>query len=195
MPPRPESLPTSDYAHAMPRTARLIAGTVAVAALLTACGEEPEEIIDVGTRITTAADALECPTGSEVEEKTVSPGTGSGSEDALGAVQAWAKRARRSADIPLDGYHVRVEEVGTVLFTHDANGQADIAVIAARDRRPGRRPRLAGAVLGSVPPGGPQLLLVTRLRRVRVRRIGGEDPLVDVVDEPALGVCCSPSRR
>ena len=79
---------------------------MAVAALLTACSEEPEEVVDVGTRITTAADALECPTGSEVEEKTVSAGTRPGSEDALGAVQAWAKRARRSADIPLDGYHV-----------------------------------------------------------------------------------------
>jgi hypothetical protein len=116
----------------MPRTPRLIAGTVAAAALLTACGEEPEEIIDVGSGITTAADALECPTGSEVEEQTVAPRSGSGSEDALGAVQAWAKRARRSADIPLDGYHVSVEEVGTVLYTHEANGQTDIAVIAAR---------------------------------------------------------------
>ena len=115
----------------MLRTARLIAWAMAAAALLTACGEEPEEIIDVGTRITTAADALECPTGYEVEEKAAATGTGSGSEDALGAVQAWAKRARRSADIPLDGYHVSVEEVGTVLYTHDTNGQADIAVIAA----------------------------------------------------------------
>ena len=116
----------------MPRTARTVASVVAVAALLTACSEEPEEVIDVGTSITTAADALECPTGSDVEEKTVSTGTHTGSEDALGAVQAWAKRARRSADIPLDGYHVSVEEVGTVLYTHDTNGQAEIAVIARR---------------------------------------------------------------
>jgi hypothetical protein len=116
----------------MPRTARTVASVVSVAALLTACSEEPEEVVDVGTRITTAADALECPTGSEVEERTVSAGTRPGSEDALGAVQAWAKRARRSADIPLDGYHVSVEEVGTVLYTHDTNGQAEIAVIAAR---------------------------------------------------------------
>jgi hypothetical protein len=116
----------------MPRAARLTAGVVAVAALLTACSEEPERVIDVGARITTAADALQCPTGSDVEEKSVSPGTRTGSEDALGAVQAWAKRARRSADIPLDGYHVGVEEVGTVLYTHDSNGQVDIAVIAAR---------------------------------------------------------------
>ena len=116
----------------MSRTARLITGAAAVAALLTACSEEPEEVIDAGTRITTAADALECPTGSEVEEKPVSSESRPGSEDALGAVQAWAKRARRSADIPLDGYHVAVEEVGTVLFTHDASGRAEIAVIAAR---------------------------------------------------------------
>jgi hypothetical protein len=116
----------------MSRTARLIAGTAAVAALLTACSDEPEEVIDVGTTITTAADALECPTGSEVEEKSVSSESRSGSEDALGAVQAWAKRARRSADIPLDGYQIAVEEVGTVLFTHDAGGRPDIAVIAAR---------------------------------------------------------------
>ena len=116
----------------MSRTARSIAGAAAVAALLTACSEEPEEVVDAGTRITTAADALECPTGSEVEEKAVSSESRTGSEDALGAVQAWAKRARRSADIPLDGYQVAVEEVGTVLFTHDAGGHAEIAVIAAR---------------------------------------------------------------
>jgi hypothetical protein len=114
------------------RSACLIAVAVAVAALLTACGEEPEELVEVGTRITTAADALECPTGAEVEEKTVTAGPSTGSEDALGAVQAWAKRARRSADIPLDGYQVSVEEVGTVLFTHEASGPAEIAVIAAR---------------------------------------------------------------
>jgi len=126
------SPPSSDYARAMPRTARLVAGSVAVAVLLTGCGEEPEEVIDVGARITTAADALECPTGSEVEEQTISTGSHVGSEDALGAVQAWAKRARRSADIPLDGYHVSVEEVGTVLFTHSTNGLVEIAVIAAR---------------------------------------------------------------
>ena len=124
--------PTTDYARAMARTARLIAVAAAVAALLTACSEEPEEVIDVGTMITTAADALECPTGSEVEEKSVSSESRSGSEDALGAVQAWAKRAQRSADIPLDGYRVAVEEVGTVLFTRDAGGRAEIAVIAAR---------------------------------------------------------------
>jgi len=116
----------------MPRTARLIASALAVAALLTACSEEPEEVIDAGTRITTAADALECPTGAEVEAKTVPAGTRSGSEDALGAVQAWAKRAGRSADLPLDGYQVGVEEVGTVLFTHSSGGRAEVAVIAVR---------------------------------------------------------------
>jgi hypothetical protein len=116
----------------MSRTTRLIAGAAAVAGLLTGCGEEPEEVIDVGTRITTAADALQCPTGSEVEEQSVSSESRSGSEDALGAVQAWAKRVRRSADIPLDGYQVSIEEVGTVLFTRSTNGQAEIAVIAAR---------------------------------------------------------------
>ncbi len=116
----------------MPRTARPIAGWVAVAVLLTACSEEPEKVIDVGARVTTAADALQCPTGSEVEERTVSTGSHAGSEDALGAVQAWAKRARRSADMPLDGYRVSIEEVGTVLFTHSTNGQVEIAVIATR---------------------------------------------------------------
>jgi hypothetical protein len=116
----------------MPRTARLIASALAVAALFSACSEEPEEVVDVGTRITTAADALECATGAEVEANTVPAGTRSGSEDALGAVQAWAKRARRSADIPLDGYQVSVEEVGTVLFTHDTDGRAEVAVIAVR---------------------------------------------------------------
>ena len=116
----------------MPRTARLIALAVVGAALLTACGEEPEELVEVGATIDTAADALECPSGAEVEEKTVTAGPRPGSEDALGAVQAWAKRARRSADIPLDGYQVSVEEVGTVLYTHETAGQADIAVIAAR---------------------------------------------------------------
>jgi hypothetical protein len=116
----------------MPRAARLIASALAVAAMFTACSEEPEEVIDVGTGITTAADALECPTGNEVEAKTVPAGTRSGSEDALGAVQAWAKRERRSADIPLDGFQVGVEEVGTVLFTHDTDGRAEVAVIAVR---------------------------------------------------------------
>ncbi|HET9423138.1 MAG TPA: hypothetical protein VFO49_18510 [Nocardioides sp.] len=116
----------------MPHTARLIAGALVVAAALTACSEEPEEVIDVGTRITTAGDALECPTGSQVEENTVSSETRPVSEDSLGAVQAWAKRARRSADIPLDGYDVSVEEVGTVLYTHSTDGQVEIAVIAAR---------------------------------------------------------------
>ena len=116
----------------MPRTARLIAGTVAVAALLTACGEEPEELIDVGTRITTAADALECPTGSEVEEKTVSAGPGR----AARTRSAPYRRGRSGrGGLPTSrstATRSRVEEVGTVLFTHEASGQAEIAVIAAR---------------------------------------------------------------
>jgi hypothetical protein len=103
-----------------------------VALLLTACGEGEPEVIDVGTRITTAADALECPADARVEARSVSAGDRRGSADAEGAVQAWAKRIRRSADIPLDGYGVAVEEVGTVLFTHEADGLAEIAVIAAR---------------------------------------------------------------
>ena len=100
--------------------------------LLTGCGEGEPEVVDVGTRITTATDALECPAGARVEARSVSAADRRGSADALGAVQAWAKRMRRTADIPLDGYGVAVEEVGTVLFTHEADGRAEIAVIAAR---------------------------------------------------------------
>lgn len=100
--------------------------------LLSGCGEGEPEVVDVGTRITTAADALECPADARVEAKSVSAGKRRGSEDSLGAVQAWAKRMRRTADIPLDGYGVSVEEVGTVLFTHETDGRAEIAVIAAR---------------------------------------------------------------
>ena len=105
---------------------------VAALLLLSGCGEGEPEVIDVGTRITNASDALECPDGARVEARSVSAGNRAGSPDALGAVQAWAKRLRRSADIPLDGYEVGVEEVGTVLFTHETDDRAEIAVIAAR---------------------------------------------------------------
>lgn len=115
----------------MPRTVRLLAGLAVSAALLTGCGEEPE-VIDVGARIATATDALECPSGAEVETGSGSAEGVAVSADALGAVQAWAKRARRSADIPLDGYRADIEETGTVLFTHEADGRAEIAVITAR---------------------------------------------------------------
>ncbi len=100
--------------------------------LLSGCGEGEPEVVDVGTRITTAADALECVPGAKVEARSVSTDSRRGSADALGAVQAWAKRMRRSADIPLDGYEVGIEEVGTVLFTHETDGLTEIAVIAAR---------------------------------------------------------------
>lgn len=113
----------------MPRS---LAVTAALLLLLTGCGEEEPEVIDVGARITTAADALECAPDAEVETRSVAPDELAGSPDALTAVQAWAKRLRRSADIPLDGYDVAVEEVGTVLFTHDTDRQAQIAVVAAR---------------------------------------------------------------
>lgn len=113
----------------MPRSLPIVA---ALLMLLSGCGEGEPEVVDVGTRITTASDALECVPGAKVEAKSVSAGSQRGSEDALGAVQAWAKRMRRSADIPLDGYEVGIEEVGTVLFTHETEGRTEIAVIAAR---------------------------------------------------------------
>ena len=100
--------------------------------VLSGCGEGEPEVIDVGTRVTTAADALECAPDAEVETKSVSPGDRAGSPDALTAVQTWAKRVRRTADVPLDGYEVGVEEVGTVLFTHETDSRAQIAVVAVR---------------------------------------------------------------
>ena len=100
--------------------------------LLSGCGEGEPEVVDVGTRITTATDALECVPGAKVEARSVSAESRRGSANALDAVHAWAKRMRRSADLPLDGYQVGVEEVGTVLFTHETDGLAEIAVIAAR---------------------------------------------------------------
>ena len=111
---------------------RSLAVVAVLLVLLTGCSEEEPEVVDVGARITTAADALECAPDAEVETRSVSPGERAGSPDALAAVQAWAKRLRRSADIPLDGYRVAVEEVGTVLFTHETDRQAQIAVVAAR---------------------------------------------------------------
>jgi hypothetical protein len=120
-----------DYARAMPRTARLIASALAVAAMFTACSEEPE-VIDVGTRVTSAADALECPEGAEAETRSVEARSRLVQEDARAALHAWAERARRSSDLPLDGYQVAVEEVGTVLFTHENEDRVEIAVIAER---------------------------------------------------------------
>ncbi len=120
------------YARAMPRTARLIASAVAAAALLTACSEGPEEVIDIGASITTAEDALECPEDAKVEARSVSVGSRRGQGDAGTALQAWADKVRRTADIPIDGYQVAVEEVGTVLFTHETDRRAEIAVIAER---------------------------------------------------------------
>ena len=105
---------------------------LAVVLPLTACGEGEPPVIDAGTLITTAADALECPTGAKVETRSVSASRRAGAADAASAVQVWAKRLRRSADIPLDGYGVAVEEVGTVLFTHETDGIAEIAVVAER---------------------------------------------------------------
>jgi hypothetical protein len=116
----------------MPRSLRIVPLALAFVLPLTACGEEEPPVVDVGTRITTAADALECPTGAEVETRSVSASRRAGGADASSAVQVWAKRLRRSADIPLDGYGVAVEEVGTVLFTHETEGIAEIAVVAER---------------------------------------------------------------
>lgn len=117
----------------MPRTLRLVASVVSAAAVLSGCSEEPK-VIDVGTRITSAADALECADGDKVETGSVPKGSGAGSEDASSALQAWAEKQGRSSDVPPDGYRVAVEEVGTVLFTHDVDGRALIAVITARTK-------------------------------------------------------------
>jgi hypothetical protein len=116
----------------MPRRLRTLSLALALALPLSACGEEEPEVIDVGTRITTTADALECTDTATVETRSVAPTRRSGGADAATAVHTWAKRLRRSADIPLDGYAVSVEEVGTVLFTHETEGRAEIAVIAER---------------------------------------------------------------
>lgn len=115
----------------MPQRLRILPLVVTGALLLAACGEEPE-VIDVGTRITGTADALECPEGAEVETRSVTTARRAGAADAATAVHTWAKRLRRSADIPLDGYSVSIEEVGTVLFTHEVDARAEIAVIAER---------------------------------------------------------------
>ena len=119
----------ADYPRRMPRRLAIIAVLVA---LLSGCGEGEPEVIDVGTRITNASDALECPQDAQAEARSVTAGNRAVKADARAAVQAWAKRMRRSADIPLDGYEVGVEEVGTVLFTHETDGLTGIAVIAAR---------------------------------------------------------------
>jgi len=116
----------------MPRTLLLVAAAVTAAVVLSGCGEEEPEVIDVGTRITSAADALECQEGAEPETRSVPAGSRPGGEDASAALSAWAEGTRRSAEIPRDGYQVAVEEVGTVLFTHDSDGRAEIAVIVAR---------------------------------------------------------------
>jgi len=116
----------------MPRLLPVVVVVVALPALLSGCGEEEEKVIDVGARVTTAADALECPQGTDVESRSLKTDTRKAAPDARSAVQAWAKRMRRSMDLPLDGYEVAVEEVGTVLFTHDSDGKADIAAVAVR---------------------------------------------------------------
>jgi hypothetical protein len=113
----------------MPRPLPVV---VVLIALLSGCSEEEPKVIDVGARVTTAADALECPPGAEVQSRTLATGTRAAAPDAQAAVQAWAKRMRRSMDLPLEGYQVAVEEVGTVLFTRDSDGHADIAAIAVR---------------------------------------------------------------
>lgn len=111
---------------------RCIVALVAVLGMLTGCSEEEPPVIDVGTRITSAEDALECPDGTEVEERSEKAGSGGVHEDATAAVHAWAERMRRTSDIPVDGYEVAVEEVGRVLFTHHTDNRAEIAVIARR---------------------------------------------------------------
>ena len=119
----------------MPRTARPIASALAVAALLTACSEEPE-VVDVGARVTSAADALECQDGAKTEARSVEGRSRPVQEDPRSALRAWADQARRSSDIPLDGYRVAVEEVGTVLFTHEREDRVEIAAIAERTEGP-----------------------------------------------------------
>jgi hypothetical protein len=116
----------------MPRTVRLAAAVLIAAVTLSGCGEEEPEVVDVGTRITSAADALECQEGAEPETKPVKAGSPKARESAANAVRAWAERVRRSADLPIDGYQVSIEEVGTVLFTHETESRAEIAVIVAR---------------------------------------------------------------
>jgi hypothetical protein len=120
----------------MPRAARLLVTAVAASALLSACGEEPEEVIDVGARISTAADALECAGDAEVETHSVPDGGRQAHQDAASAVRAWAERVRRNADIPADGYQVAVEEVGTVLYTHETENHAEVAVVVTRTDDP-----------------------------------------------------------
>lgn len=120
----------------MPRPLSLVVSAVTAAVVVSGCGEEEPEVVDVGARITSAADALECQEAAEVQAKTVPLGSRPGRQDASSALRAWAERMRRSAEIPLDDYRVAVEEVGTLLFTHDTDGRADVAVVVARGEDP-----------------------------------------------------------
>ena len=70
----------------MPRRVLVVTALLLV---LSGCGEGEPEVIDVGARVSTAADALECAPGSEVETRSVSPGERAGSPDALTAVHTW----------------------------------------------------------------------------------------------------------
>lgn len=99
--------------------------------LLAGCGEEEPKVIEVGARITTAADALECRRGAKVVAQEVKE-LPKASPDAASALDRWARRLRHTTDVPLEGYAVAVEEVGTVLFTHEDDRQADLAVVATR---------------------------------------------------------------
>ena len=116
----------------MPRPLRFVAAVVTAAAVLSGCGEEEPEVVDVGARVTSAADALECAEGATPKPGTVSDGSRQAHEDAVAAVRAWAERIQDSAELPVDGYRVAIEEVGKVLFTHVTDGRAEVAVVALR---------------------------------------------------------------
>jgi hypothetical protein len=116
----------------MPRTPSIIALLLPVTALLAGCGEEEPRVIDVGARVPAVEEALECPDGAKVQTRSMTGDPAAVHPDAVTAVGAWAERVRRRADIPVDGYRVAVEEVGTVLFTYEKDNRPVIAVIVER---------------------------------------------------------------
>jgi hypothetical protein len=116
----------------MSRRLRILTLLLPATLLLAGCSEEEPRVVDVGARVSTAEDALECAHDTKVESHSVAAESAAAHPDAETAVRAWAERVRRRADIPADGYRVAVEEVGTVLFTHETDHRAEIAVIAKR---------------------------------------------------------------
>ena len=122
-----------DVAPVLPRVRLLVPTLLALGVLVTGCGQEEQPPpTDGAPPIGTAADALSCAEGLGTQADsggTAGPeGLADGPEAAL---ERWLETSPDAPDLDPDEFGVAVEEVGTVLLTHEVDGEPVVAVVTS----------------------------------------------------------------